>query len=159
MKVTLLTLGVVTFLTLVVIDPLFELTGLNNGKLAVGVLMMVLLGLAFGAIGFLAGALTGNKGIAGGVAGGLAFAMYLLNTTAQIVDSVHDYRWLSLFYYSELGKRGYRISNRVTFSFWRRFVDFVSSRPGWFSAGAISRANLVRLLWVGGRSDCRFLGR
>ncbi len=99
-KVMLLTLAVVTFLTVVIVDPIFQLTGINNGKVAVGVLLMFLLGLAFGAIGFAIGAVTGNRGVAAGVAGALAFAMYLLNTIQQIVDSLHPYRWLSLFYYA-----------------------------------------------------------
>ena len=99
MKTILFVLALVTFLSLLVFNPLFELNGLDTGKLAVATAMMYLVGLAFGSIAFLIGAATGNKGLAGGVAGALAFGMYLLNTIQSLVDSLHPYRWVSLFYY------------------------------------------------------------
>lgn len=99
MKVALLILAVAIFLSCIAFDPLFQLTGIDNGKMAVAMLMLFLVGLAFGSIAFLIGAATGNRGLAGGIAGALAFAMYLTNTLQGLVDSLEPYRWASLFYY------------------------------------------------------------
>jgi beta-exotoxin I transport system permease protein len=99
MKVALLLVAVLTFVSIAVFAPLFQLDGLDYGKMAVATGMMFLVGLAFGAIGFLIGAATGNRGLAGGVAGALAFAMYILNTLSGLVESLEPYKWSSLFYY------------------------------------------------------------
>lgn len=99
MKVILLTVTVSILISMLVFDPLFQLNGVDVGKMIVGMGMMFLIALAFGSIAFMIGALTGSKGLAGGIAGALAFAMYLLNTIQSLVDSLHPYRFASLFYY------------------------------------------------------------
>lgn len=99
MKVTLLIVSAVIFATIALFASSFQMHGLDVGKMGVATLMMFLIGLAFGAIGFLIGTATGNRGLAGGIAGGLAFAMYLVNALQGLVDSLHPYRFLSLFYY------------------------------------------------------------
>jgi ABC-2 type transport system permease protein len=65
----------------------------------VSVLAMFLLGLAFGSIGFLIGAITGNRSLASGIAGAIAFAMYMFDFLRQVVESLDPYRFASLFYY------------------------------------------------------------
>jgi len=68
-------------------------------KLAAALAMLVLLGLAFGAIALAVSAGTGNRGAAIGLAVGLMVAMYLVDALAAIVDSLAVIRPLSLFRY------------------------------------------------------------
>ncbi|MCX6363058.1 MAG: hypothetical protein NTW58_02590 [Actinobacteria bacterium] len=64
------------------------------------VLLFTLLTLAIGSITLTTGAATGSRSAGTVVGAGVAVAMYLLNTLAQISTAVHPYRPLSLFYYS-----------------------------------------------------------
>jgi ABC-2 type transport system permease protein len=68
-------------------------------KLASALAMLVLLGLAFGAIALAVSAATGNRGAAIGLAVGLMVAMYLVDALAAVVDSLGIVRPLSLFRY------------------------------------------------------------
>ena len=68
-------------------------------KLAAALVMLVLLGLAFGAIALAIAAFTGNRGAAIGVAVGLMVVMYLVDALSAIVDSLGVIRPLSFFRY------------------------------------------------------------
>ena len=72
---------------------------LPGGKLAAALVMMVLIGLDFGAIALAISAFTGNRGTAIGVAVALMVVMYLVDALANIVDSLGMVRPLSLFRY------------------------------------------------------------
>lgn len=69
--------------------PLFE-----------AVLRFTLLALAIGSVTLATGAATGRRSVGAAVGAGVAVAMYLLHTLAQVNSTVHPYRVLSLFYYS-----------------------------------------------------------
>ena len=64
------------------------------------VLLFTLLALAIGSVTLATGAATGRRSAGAAVGAGVAVAMYLLNTLAQISGAMHPYRVLSLFYYS-----------------------------------------------------------
>ena len=68
-------------------------------KLAAALVMLVLLGLAFGGIALAISAATGNRGVAIGVAVALMVVMYLVDALSAIVDSLGVVRPLSLFRY------------------------------------------------------------
>jgi ABC-2 type transport system permease protein len=68
-------------------------------KLAEALVMLVLLGLAFGSIALTISAAFGNRGAAIGVAVGTMVVMYLVDALAQIVDGLGMLRPLSLFRY------------------------------------------------------------
>ena len=74
-------------------------SALPPDKLAAALVMLVLLGLAFGAIALAISAATGNRGAAIGVAVGLMVLMYLVDAVASIVDGLGVVRPLSLFRY------------------------------------------------------------
>ena len=67
--------------------------------LAAALVMLVLLGLAFGAIALAISAATGNRGMAIGVSIALMVVMYLVDALSNIVDSLGVVRPLSLFHY------------------------------------------------------------
>jgi ABC-2 type transport system permease protein len=69
------------------------------GRLAAATLMVVLLGLVFGALALLLGALTGRRGLAIGVSTAAAVAAYLLDLYASISEAVEPFRGLSPFHY------------------------------------------------------------
>lgn len=60
----------------------------------------LLLGIDFGAIAMLTGALTGSRGTALGTTAAIAAASYLLATLAPVVPWLHAARYASLFYYA-----------------------------------------------------------
>jgi ABC-2 type transport system permease protein len=68
-------------------------------SLAAALVMLVLLGLAFGAIALAISAGTGNRGAAIGIAVALMVAMYLIDALANVVDGLNTVRPLSLFRY------------------------------------------------------------
>ena len=76
------------------------LFGLNIGLLDSlnGVMATTLLGIEFGLISLAAGAATGRRGLAVGIASGLAGASYVLYVAGQLLDSLKPYRKLSPFY-------------------------------------------------------------
>lgn len=59
-----------------------------------------LLGIDFGAIAMLVGALTGSRGVALGVTAAIAATSYLLASLAPAVGWLHPARYASLFYYA-----------------------------------------------------------
>lgn len=103
MKVALLVIAVVVFVSIAVLAPLFEMDNLDLAKLATASFMTFLIGLAFASIAFLVGALSGNRAAATGIASALGLGMYLLYVMEQLVDSLEPYRFLSLFHYFEPG--------------------------------------------------------
>jgi len=68
-------------------------------RLAEALVMLVLLGLAFGAIALAISAATGNRAAAIGVAIALMVVMYLIDALAAIVDGLRSIQPLSLFRY------------------------------------------------------------
>jgi ABC-2 type transport system permease protein len=67
--------------------------------LAAALMMLVLLGLAFGTIALAMSAATGNRGAAIGVAVALMVTMYLVDALSSIVDGLNAIRPLSMFRY------------------------------------------------------------
>ena len=61
---------------------------------------VVLLGLDFGLVALTAGAATGRRGTALGIASALAAASYLLSALAPAIPAIRPARYLSLFYWS-----------------------------------------------------------
>jgi len=72
---------------------------LPGDRLAAALVMLVLLGLAFGAIALAVAAWTGNRGVSIGLAVGLLVLMYLVDAVANIVDGLRTLQPLSLFHY------------------------------------------------------------
>lgn len=98
LKALLLTVTIGMLAAVALVGPLFSVS-LPLGHLISAFAMMFLLGLGFGTFGFMLGAVTGNRGLAGGITGALAFAMYLLNTLQTFIEPLQPYRFASLFYY------------------------------------------------------------
>jgi len=74
-------------------------SALPGDKLAAALVMLVLLGLDFGAIALAISAYSGNRAAAIGVAVALMVVMYLVDALAAIVDAMNTLRPLSLFRY------------------------------------------------------------
>jgi ABC-2 type transport system permease protein len=68
-------------------------------KLAGACVMLVLIGLVFGALALAISAATGNRGAAIGVAVGLLVVTYLIDGLSSIVDGLNSIRWMSPFRY------------------------------------------------------------
>jgi ABC-2 type transport system permease protein len=74
-------------------------SALPGDRLAAALVMLVLLGSAYGAIALTVSAATGNRGAAIGLTVALLVVMYLVDALANIVDSLGVIRPLSLFRY------------------------------------------------------------
>jgi ABC-2 type transport system permease protein len=74
-------------------------TALPADNLAAALLMLVLLGLAFGAVALAIAAATGNRAASIGAAVGLLVVMYLVDAVSNIVDGLRTVQPLSLFHY------------------------------------------------------------
>jgi ABC-2 type transport system permease protein len=98
MMVGLLVLSGVLWVSVAGLGPPFDLTP-DLGNLAAATLSCFLLALAFGTIALAIGALTGRRGIAIGLAAGLAAATYLFHVLAPSVDAIAWLEYLSPFYY------------------------------------------------------------
>ena len=61
---------------------------------------MLLLGIDFGALTMLIGAVSGSRGTALGVSSALAAASYLISSLAPVVNWLHPARFASVFYYA-----------------------------------------------------------
>jgi ABC-2 type transport system permease protein len=72
---------------------------IGAGPLAAATLMVVLLGLAFGALALLVGSLTGKRGLALGITTAVAVGTYLLDLYASVSEAVEPFRGLSPFHY------------------------------------------------------------
>jgi ABC-2 type transport system permease protein len=82
-----------------VVGAAISASELPVSPLAAALALVVLLGLAFGAIALAISAWTGNRAAAIGVAVALMIAMYLIDALANIVDGLNTIRPLSLFKY------------------------------------------------------------
>ncbi len=73
--------------------------GVPAGEIAAQSLHLVLLGLAFGALGLAIGASTGERTLAAAGAAGAAGAMFLVNGFAPVLHSISWLRYLTVFHY------------------------------------------------------------
>jgi ABC-2 type transport system permease protein len=90
---------VVVLWVLALVGAAISASELPPDRLAAALVMLVLLGLAFGDIALTISAFTGNRGTAIGVTVALLVAMYLVDALASIVDGLGAIRPLSLFRY------------------------------------------------------------
>ena len=72
---------------------------IGAGLLAAATFMLVLLGLAFGALALLVGSLTGKRALALGITTAVAVGTYLLDLYASVSEAVEPFRGLSPFHY------------------------------------------------------------
>ena len=77
----------------------FDLTVSSRGLIGVS-LGVLLLGIDFGALTMLIGAVSGSRGTALGVSSALAAASYLISSLAPVVNWLHPARFASVFYYA-----------------------------------------------------------
>ena len=77
----------------------FQLTVSPANAVATSI-AVVLMGLDFGLVALTAGAATGRRGTALGIASALAAASYLLSALAPAIPAIRPARYLSLFYWS-----------------------------------------------------------
>lgn len=96
MVVTATALGAVLFITLRVVGPPFDLT-VPAIDLGAACLMLLLVGLAFGAIALAIGCATGHRGLALGITGAFAVFSFVVNALAPSVDALGWVRPLSPF--------------------------------------------------------------
>lgn len=87
-------LGAVSFLTIAVLGPPFDLE-VPAGDLAAACAMLALLGLAFAGIALALGALTGRRLVANAVTGGFAVVAFIVNALAPSVSWLEPLRPLS----------------------------------------------------------------
>ena len=90
--------GAKELLLTLVTNPIFDLGLGLQGVVAVN-LSLVLLALLYGAIALLVGALTGNRGLAAGIAAALAVIAFFSNSMASLVDILEIPQKLSPFYW------------------------------------------------------------
>jgi hypothetical protein len=74
---------------------------IDPGNVTAGIVADVLLGVAIGAVALLAGVITGNLGLAGWIATGVALAADGLHGLAAAVAPLGGLRYLSLLYYAD----------------------------------------------------------
>ena len=96
MVVTATALAAVLFVTLWIVGPPFDLT-VPAIDLGAACLMLLLVGLAFGAIALAIGCATGHRGLALGVTGAYAVFSFVINALAPSVDALGWLRPLSPF--------------------------------------------------------------
>jgi ABC-2 type transport system permease protein len=96
MVVTATALAAVLFVTLSVLGPPFDLT-VPAVDLGAACLMLLLVGLAFGAIALAIGCATGHRGLALGITGAFAAFSFVINALAPSVDALSWLRPLSPF--------------------------------------------------------------
>lgn len=96
MVVTAAALAAVLFVTLSVLGPPFDLT-VPAADLGAACLMLLLVGLAFGAIALAIGCATGHRGLALGITGAYAAFSFVINALAPSVDALSWLRPLSPF--------------------------------------------------------------
>jgi ABC-2 type transport system permease protein len=89
----------VAVLVFALVGAALSASPLPPDRLTSALVMLVLLGLAFGAIALAISAATGNRAAAIGVAIALLVAMYLVDVLASIVDGLGMLQPLSLFHY------------------------------------------------------------
>ena len=94
----LVTLGVVLFVSLLLLTAIFDVD-LGAQGLAAATINAVLFALSFGAAALALGAATGDKGVAGGVATSVAAAAYAWESITAIVPDLDGYSWASPFHH------------------------------------------------------------
>ncbi len=97
-----LAFGLVTLVSLLAMDPIVSLK-LSLINLLGTVAGVVLLGIVFGWLALVVGALSGSRGRALAVAGSVAAVAYLASSLAQLVDALRPARLLSPFWYATSG--------------------------------------------------------
>ena len=98
MSVQALVVSLVTALC-VVAGRGFDLT-VDTANLAGVTLGVVLLGVDFGLLAMVVGALTGSRGSALGITASIAAAAYLISSLAPVVRWIHPARFASVFFYA-----------------------------------------------------------
>jgi ABC-2 type transport system permease protein len=97
-----LILGVVSIGSMVVgtlLGALFIGETISAIDLLKATLLAWLVSLVFAILGYTLGAVTGKRGLAGGIAGALAFATFLISSIASGVDALKYIEYLSPFHY------------------------------------------------------------
>ena len=72
--------------------------------LAGAVVLVVALSWAMGAVGLLAGCVTGHRGLSAGIGGAVAVGGFLLESLAPLSTAIERFRWLSPFHYAMGGR-------------------------------------------------------
>ena len=98
MALEVIALGLVLLVALWIGVRAVDMT-VSAGHLAAAVAGAVLLAIGFGAIALLAGAATGSRAVAIGVASALAVAAYLVNSLAALVSALEPLQRLTPFYH------------------------------------------------------------
>jgi ABC-2 type transport system permease protein len=98
MTLTAVAIGVVLWLAIVILGPLFDLR-VPAARVAAATLQLVLLGVAFGGISMVLGCWLARRGLAIGITAALAVATYLLNAFAPAVEGLGWAAKLSPFFY------------------------------------------------------------
>ncbi len=83
----------------VTIGVLFIGEHIDYGRLLIGALAVFLVTMVFSVLGFALGAITGKRGLSGGIAGVFAFTAFLVSTLAVSVKSLQTVDKLSPFHY------------------------------------------------------------
>jgi len=99
MLVVVAALGGVFWLSLYVATRIAG-TPVGGGELATAFVRLTLLGLACGSVTYAVGAATGRRQPAVAAGAGVGVAAYLLNTLAVMNDTIHPFRYVSLFYWA-----------------------------------------------------------
>lgn len=99
MVIGVVVVSVLLVVTIVVGAPMVDLE-VTAGNVVAATLMCGLLGLLFGGVGLLLGALTGHRAVALGAGMGLALAAFLLNVLAPMADWLEPWQKLSPFYWA-----------------------------------------------------------
>jgi ABC-2 type transport system permease protein len=99
MTVVVVLLGVAFWLSLFIATRIAG-TPVGGGALASAFVRLTLLGLAVGSATYAVGAGTGKRQASVAAGAGVGLVMYLLNTIAEMNDTVRPLRYVSLFHYS-----------------------------------------------------------
>lgn len=81
-----LLLATITFINIAIGAPLVDMQ-IDTAHLAAACISMFLLGIFFSGVGFLAGSLTGKKGVSLGISSGLGILAFLFYSLAPLVDT------------------------------------------------------------------------
>ena len=95
--------GVAAWVALMTVGAAVGL-GLGAGRLAGAVVLVVALSWAMGAVGLLAGCVTGHRGLSAGIGGAVAVGGFLLESLAPLSTAIERFRWLSPFHYAMGGR-------------------------------------------------------
>ena len=123
------TFGAVVLVSLLVMNPVVSLR-LSVPNLLGAVVGVMLLGIVFGWLALVVGALTGSRGRALGVAGSVAALSYLASSLSQLVDALRPTRLLSPFWYATSGS------------------PLVAGYTWWYSLVLIAMAGVVLVIGV-----------